>query len=156
MLLTKSQQLKFWRDWNAIVTDQSWPRAQAESERHALLHRAGFDSLTLVDKLEGYSRVLKELAILREDLGAMLRADANPKRVLLFKIKELAEQINPSTKNGVNPYLGGIMLDQFGHLRLDDLSEQQLTHLRYTLTARLHEKTKPPAPQPATLTSDPF
>lgn len=140
MLLSKPQTLKFWREWAAVVHDNHWNKTRAETERHALLARAGFNSLTEVDHLNGFSQVLKELAILREDLAAMLRADNNPKRVLIFKIHHLANQIAPATKNGTNPYLGGIMLDQFGHLRLDDLTEQQLTNLRNTLTARLHSR----------------
>ena len=150
MLLSPAQLKKFWSKsdgWPSLVAARHWAPAEAESERKALLGRAGFTSLTQVDKVDGFSRVLHELATLREDLTGMLHADANPRRVLLHAIQSLAKQLSSSWVGSCplgSPYLGALMSDRWGHMDLDRLSLEDLTQLRYTLTARLHSKYKAP------------
>jgi hypothetical protein len=167
MLLTPEQQKKFWRDWSAVVRQNHWTQEQAEAQRHALLQRAGFDSLRQVDRTDGYTAVLRELAAAREDLGALLHADAaaNRKRILKYKILHLANKISLTKLTGTNNYLNALMLDKFGHLRLDDLTEPQMTQLRNTLAARATTKAKllrtitntPASPVPELITAqDPF
>src|SRR4051812_21710202 len=92
MNISPSQLKRFWNKqngWPAIVAKHGWDSTQAETERKAMLARAGFDSLTLVDPGAGFSRVLNELAALNDDLAGMLKAQANERRVLEYKIEEL-------------------------------------------------------------------
>jgi hypothetical protein len=131
MLISKAQQYTFWRQWNSIVTAKAWPRDQAESERHALLQRAGFHSLTVVDKVGGFTAVLKELAALRDNLTGMVRADANPRRVLLYTIRR------------AGPYAQAIARDKFGTDDYDMLEQWKLEQLRNTLADRAVAQHKP-------------
>src|ERR1017187_4500955 len=130
LLTTKPQQYRFFREWSKKVSANGWPHDQAETERKALLRRAGFNSLTEVDPVAGYTAVLKELAAMQDNLSGMLYADANPQRVLIHGINQLAAQLG-------QPYADKICRDRFGHTRLEDLSLQNLTQHRNTLTARL-------------------
>jgi hypothetical protein len=72
MQLTRSQQTRFWRDWTKAAVKNfprpQWSSAQIENERHALLRRAGFDSLTEVDPRAGFDRVLAELRAMQDDV----------------------------------------------------------------------------------------
>ena len=104
-----------------------------------MLAKCGFRSLTLVDGRAGYTAVLKELAILRDDLSGMLRADDNERRVMLHTIGQLAKQMSPSWVASAplgSAYLGAILLDRWGHMQIDRLSLDELEQLRYTLSAR--------------------
>lgn len=154
MLLTKSQQKRFWRDWgiyrrrhrspggtssaspHSLITD-----AQIENERHALLERAGFDSLTQVDPGAGFDRVLAELQALinPDDLDAQLRQITMPLERLRYACRLLAKAIcdlNPSSASHPEAYLRRLLVDRFHTMSLDDLDETQLTQLRNTLAAR--------------------
>ena len=127
MLLTKPQLSRFWRAWSAIVSANNWPHDQAERERHALLSRAGFRSLTEVDHLNGFTAVLKELAILQENLTGMLYADENPRRVLIHTIRKLADE----------PYI--VALAASSRFQTSDwtaLDLVSLEQLRFTLSDR--------------------
>lgn len=126
MHLSPPQLKRIWREWSSIVKSHQWPAALAEDRRHALLQRAGFTSLKEVDHLAGYTRVLKEVAILKDDLSALLHAEQNPERVLKHSIQALADA----------PYWQRICKDRFHTVDLDDLSLDQLTQLRNTLAAR--------------------
>jgi hypothetical protein len=146
MLLTKPQQQRFWREWSAVkrsLLAQSWTDAQIETERHALLERAGFDSLTQVDHLAGFDRVLSELALLTQpsNLEPQLRESQMPRTRLVFAINALAKKITPSLLgHGQSVYLATILADRWGHTDLDRLSLADLTQLRNTLAARLSSK----------------
>lgn len=159
MLLSKPQQQRFWRDWSQVkrsLKSIGYSDAQVENERHALLARAGFDSLTLVDHLAGFDRVLAELAVqLRpNDLEPQLREQSMPRTRLLFAIHQLANKFIPNLTNRPNPYLAAILRDRFGHCDLDRLTEPQLLQLRNTLAARLASKRRKSA-QPVE-TNNPF
>ena len=142
MLLSPPQQRRFWREWTQACAAQGWTRAaswtgaQIDANRKRLLKTAGFDSLTQVTPLEGFTAVLRELAILRNDLSGLVRAEQNPRRVLIHAIKALADE----------PYWQAIARDRFHTTDLADLDESQLIQLRNTLTAR-HKPPRPNRPQ---------
>lgn len=142
MLLTRPQLSHFWRTWSQLTKRHHWDPVESDAQRHALLQRAGFTSLTLVDKLKGYDRVLQELAALQQpdNLEPQLREIQMPRTRLVYAIHELANKITSTPLSGQNSYLAAVMLDKHGHLDLDRLSEQQLEQLRNTLAARLSTK----------------
>ena len=133
MLLSPPQVNRFWRDWSAIIRTRGWDKTQAETERRALLQRAGFSSLTEVDKVGGFTALLKEMAALKENLSGMLRADANPRRVLIWNI----EHKSPAG------YWQSIAQDRFGTTDMDALQDHQLQQLLYTICDRLVQEHKP-------------
>ena len=106
LLITKPQQYRFFREWSGIVSANGWPHDQAETERHALLKRAGFNSLTEVTPVAGFTAVLKELAAMQENLAGMIRADANPRRMMVWNIH----------KKSPAGYWQSIARDRFGTL----------------------------------------
>jgi beta-phosphoglucomutase-like phosphatase (HAD superfamily) len=136
MLLTQSQVKRFWREWSACIRLHHWDATEAELERKAMLARAGFKSLTEVDHLDGFTAVLKEVAALQDNLSGMLRADDNPRRVLIHSIRSLIDKLG-------EPYSDKLLRDRFGHTRLDDLTLEQLTQFRYTLSARASARRRP-------------
>lgn len=166
MLLSKTQLSRFWRDWSAIAARNHWGPTETEIQRHALLTRAGFTSLTLVDRTDGFSRVLKELAALQDNLAGMLRADDNPRRVLLYTIRATAKKIvtrAPYAHPSAIHYIQSLSLDKFGTIDWESLSNPQLEQLRFTLSARLsgkrhHDQVAAAAPEllPATDSNVPF
>lgn len=126
MLLTKPQLNRFWREWLSIVLANGWQKQQAETERHALLRRAGFTSLTQVDHVNGFTAVLKELAALQENLTGMVRADANPRRMMIWNIE----------KKAPNGYWRPIAADRHFGTDLDAMTDVQLQQLLYTVSDR--------------------
>lgn len=145
MLLTKPQQLRFWREWSVAckvqgwTAVQSWTNAQIDNERHALLERAGFESLTKVDHMSGFDRVLAELTALSRpaDINPQLDAQNQPRKRLIYAIKTLAKQFSMSVlSDGRSAYVAAITLDRWGTTDLDKLSLPQLEQLRNTLAAR--------------------
>ena len=127
MLITKSQQYRFFREWSKIKSARDWTHDQAEAERHALLIRCGFNSLTEVDHIHGFTAVLKQLAILQENITGMVRADANGRRMMIYNIR---------TKSPTDSFWRTIAQDRFGNDDLDLLSDQQLEQLLYTICDR--------------------
>jgi hypothetical protein len=129
MHLSKPQISRFFREWQAICRAQDLTGSEAEAARHELLARAGFTSLTEVDKTAGYDRVLAELAIAagRLDLAPQLNVHAQPRIRLLHKINAL--EFDP-------PYIAAICRDRFGAGNLDALPDPDLRALLVTLTAR--------------------
>lgn len=81
MLLTDAQVKRFWRDWSAACKAQGWTRAdgltaaQIDQHRRDLIERAGFRSLTAVDRGAGFGRVLAELGILLGQVKAAVESD---------------------------------------------------------------------------------
>ena len=137
MNLTPSQQHRFWSKWNAIVSIANWTRTEAEAERHALLQRVGFSSLTLVDKLKGFDRVLAALSAIDhpDDLDAQLRQITMPRTRLIFAVRKLSSKLSPARAPHV--YACAIAKDKFGQPDVERLTDSQLLDLRNTLAARL-------------------
>lgn len=126
LLISKPQQHLFWREWSKIVSSHGWAPGQAETERKALLQRIGFTSLTQVDPVNGFTAVLKELAVLQENLTGMIRADGNPRRMMIWNIRS----------KSADGYWQRIALDRFGTGDLESLSDAQLQQLLYTVSDR--------------------
>lgn len=149
MLLSKDQVRRFFREWKTACENQGWTSqngwtsAQIENERHQLLDRAGFSSLTDVDRVTGFTAVLKELAILREDLSAMVRAESNPRRVLINSVASYARTlaVNPRD-DSYDSYIRHISVDRFGTFLWRELTDDQLTQLRNTLADRCVQQHK--------------
>jgi hypothetical protein len=137
MLLTRPQTIRFWHEWSAIVRLHAWGPVEAEIQRYALLKRAGFDSLTQVDKLAGYDSVLAELAAISKpnDLEAQMREANMPRTRLLFAVGKLSTNLSPP--NHHLAYACTIARDKFGTPDLESLADAQLLDLRNTLAARL-------------------
>jgi hypothetical protein len=136
MLLSKPQVQRFWREWSAACRYQKWealPSAEKDAKRKELLARCGFNSLTLVDRVKGFSRVLEELAPLQDNVTNTVHATENPRRVLLFQVSALADQL------GLN-YAISICRDRFGMNDIESLTDHQLEQMRNTLNARAHSK----------------
>ena len=137
MFLTPSQTDRFWREWNNITRTHAWDKPESEIQRKLLLNRAGFTSLTLVDKLDGFDRVLAELAaILKpDDLEAQMRESNMPRTRLLFAVGRLSTPLSPGRSH--LSYACAIARDKFGTADIESLHDGQLLDLRNTLAARL-------------------
>jgi hypothetical protein len=137
MILTPKQASNFWRQWQSIVRLNAWGPVEAEIQRHALLRRAGFDSLTKVDKLSGYDSVLAELAALGrpDDHEAQMREANMPRKRLLFSIGRLSTPLSPA--RAPLSYACALAKDKYGTSDLELLLDDQLLKLRNTLAARL-------------------
>lgn len=81
MQLSEAQVKRFWRDWSAACKAQGWTRdsgmssKQIDSHRKDLLKRAGFGSLTHVDRTVGFGRVLAELGLLLTKVTSAIEHD---------------------------------------------------------------------------------
>ena len=130
MLLTKPQTHTFWRQWSAVIRLSKWTPIEAEQQRKAMLARAGFDSLTLVDKLSGFDRVLAEIKALSQpsDVDAQLRQQNQPVIRLRYRIRHHALQA---------AYWHDYAINRFATADLDQLNETQLTQLRNFLDDRM-------------------
>ena len=159
MLLTKSQQFKFWSLWKQVCQRQGWTAAagygpdQVTTERRNILAQCGFDSLTKVDPAKGFERVLQSLLALSDpaNLTAQVRLSDMPR----IRLKHAITALAPAA------YTAAICRDRFGTTDLDDLDEHQLTQLRITLAARRRRAVKSPRQQPppepvAANENDPF
>ena len=141
MILTKPQVWRFWSEWRAIVADQHWDKSTAETERRALLLRAGFTSLTQVGRAAGFDRLLAELGLARENVARTIEVgnpDPGYRRRLLWLIKK-----HGSSLGGV-PYILALARDKFhltaGLSTVEDLTTAQLHQLMITLNARRRKK----------------
>lgn len=149
MILTKPQQTRFWREWTRACTTQGWTRANAwttqqiETERHALLDRAGFSSLTQVDRGSGFDRLLAELGRLSDNLAATAEID-DPDAGLRRRYLHLV--LKKSQPLGGLAYALAIARDQYhiteGLNGIEDLTTNQLLNLIKTLTARSASKAR--------------
>lgn len=137
MILTPSQQSRFWREWAVACQVQGWTtqdglsQAEIDAKRHLLLSSAGFRSLTQVDRRKGFDRVLEKLAMLRDDLDGLVKVSGSGRRVILHAIAEDATflgrrecQVSSAPYNC--GYLGALLSDRFGHMDLDRISEAPL------------------------------
>lgn len=132
MLLTPPQLKRFWskqEGWPAVVKARGWDAAEAELQRKSMLRRAGFTSLTLVDKLTGFDRVLSELAALSrpDDLAPQLRAAEMPRTRLIYACRQLADE----------PYIVALAAsDRFKCHDWPAMPLDTMLHLRNTLADR--------------------
>lgn len=98
MNLSKDQVNKFWSLWAQACRKQGWMReagmaaGEIDAKRKELIARCGFNSLTKVDRMDGFTKVKNELLILISD-NTNLKAAAesenpllNQARVFKFKI----------------------------------------------------------------------
>jgi hypothetical protein len=131
MLLTKPQVSRFFREWSAIVRANGWSHDDSETRRHALLQRAGFASLTIVDKLSGFDRVLAEIKALSQpaDLDAQLRQSNMPRTRLIYSCRQKADA----------PYIAALARDRFHTDDWTSLPVESLEQLRNTLADRAVE-----------------
>lgn len=170
MNLSPEQVNLFWRLWAAACRAQGWTlKADQERERRALLARCGFKSLTIVDRVDGFTRVKNEIKILvKPDLQAAQESEDS----LINKARNFRWVI----ENEILPCLGVYEPEPVAYLRtvmeeknrwwkidrpvcemtLDDLDAQPifkrnksgqvqefastLEQLLFTLTARLAAK----------------
>jgi hypothetical protein len=155
MILSKDQVKLFWREWPKACQVQGWTRAKGmsakeiDAKRKEFLQRCGFDSLTKVDRTEGFTRVKNELLILqRPDLKAARETvdpGLNEARVLRH---QLLTELIPCLElyvADVRAYLAEALANQDCSMRdldLMHLSVAQLTRLRFTISARLNAKRK--------------
>jgi len=159
MKLSPAQVQRFWREWSAVCAALHWTRAdgltaaQIDARRKEFLARGGFNSLTEVDRVAGFTRVLNELLVLQGVSLAAARETLEPAlnqaRVLRHHI--LTEQV-PCLElylADVRGYLTAIIADKTRHRQTDrptraptllDLDAGQLQQLQYTLAARLNDK----------------
>lgn len=96
MKLSPDQVKRFWREWPKACHAQNWTRdggmtaAEIDAKRKEFLLRCGFKSLTDVDKIDGFTKVLKELVALQGvGVNAGIEADnlyINQARVLRHQI----------------------------------------------------------------------
>jgi hypothetical protein len=141
MILTKAQLARFWRDWSAACRHQDWTdKPTQDRERRALLARAGFQSLTHVDRAAGFDRVLAQLGLLRERLDRTAEltdagAGRGDRRRHLWLIHQDAAPL------GGEVYILAVARDRFKVLpalrTLDDLTDDQVYQLMMTIHARL-------------------
>lgn len=142
MKLYPKQLKRFWNKqdgWPAIVRAHNWPADQAEQQRRAMLQRAGFDSLTLVDPVKGFTRVLLEMDALRDDLGGMVEHtdEANALRVAQHNIRSTGL---------TDAYINAIAADRFGIADWQSLTGPSLQSLMKICANRSRAKKKPAAP----------
>lgn len=154
MKLSKPQIDTFWSMWARVCRAAGWTdKAQCERERKAFLARCGFSSLTLVDKIDGFTKVKNELQILlTPDLQAAREADdqgINRARNLRFVIRHELLPCLALYEPAPGGYLITVLAGQ-GRWRttdrpevdpaLEDFGEAVLKRVMMTLNARIQEK----------------
>lgn len=174
MKLSTAQVQRFWREWPKSCKAMGWTKAnglsaaEIDQKRKEFLVRCGFNSLTEVDRVDGFTRVLKELQVLQgTDLKAGIEAgdlSINLARTLRHQIlTELVPCLELYVAD-VRAYMTEIMQDKNRWWKIDrpvremtimDLDAKpifhtdratgelkpwpsQLEQLRYTLAARLN------------------
>jgi hypothetical protein len=96
MILSSAQVSRFWREWSAACKAMNWTTkagmnaAAVDANRKELLARCGFDSLTEVDRTDGFTKVLSEVMVLQ---GTSLKAAAEAEDPTLNKARVLRHQI---------------------------------------------------------------
>lgn len=124
MNLSKEQVNKFWSLWAQACRKQGWTReagmtaAEIDAKRKELIARCGFDSLTKVDRLDGFTKVKNELLLLVSDntnLKAAAEAgnpELNQARVLKHKIMNELMPCLALYEEDVAGYLTSVMEDK--------------------------------------------
>jgi hypothetical protein len=96
MKLSEDQVKLFWREWPKACAVMRWTRAagmsakEIDAKRKEFLLRCGFDSLTKVDKLDGFTKVKNELLVLQ---GVSLKAGLEATDPTLNQARVLRNQI---------------------------------------------------------------
>jgi hypothetical protein len=172
MNLSPDQAKRFWREWAAVkrtLKAQGKTDDECEQARYAMLNRAGFSSLTKVDRTKGFDRVLAELGALRDDLPRT-RETTDPclgearrlRHVIRAELLPCLALYEPDPDR----YLQSVIADKFRWFKtdrptrqptLDDLAAtpnlrprgntlkefpSQLEQVLMTINARLHAKRK--------------
>ncbi len=81
MKLTPPQLKRFWREWAAAARAQKWTRedglspAEIDQHRRDVIQRAGFNSLTAVDRTRGFDRLLADLGRLQSNIARTIETD---------------------------------------------------------------------------------
>lgn len=139
MLLTKSQQFRFWREWSDACKVQGWTKAngftpaQIDKERHnVILNATTCESLKFVTRDKGFTALLEALSVLKNDLNGVVRAQQNERRQLLHAVR-----LAPAG------YWQALATDRFGTIDLESLTDEQLTQLRNTIADRCVENHSP-------------
>lgn len=115
MNLSKAQVQTFWRLWAQAAQAQGWTReaglnaAAINAKRKEFLARLGFDSLTKVDRTDGFTRVKNELLVL---VGTSLKAGLEVNDPTLNKARNYRHLI----LNELSPCLGVYVADVTGYL----------------------------------------
>lgn len=125
MNLSGDQVKTFWSLWAKACRKQGWTAAQGlttgeiEAKRKELIARCGFDSLTKVDRMDGFTRVKNELLLLisdNTDLKAAAEAEnpeLNQARVWKHKIMNELLPCLALYEEDVAGYLLGVMEDKY-------------------------------------------
>ncbi|MDE2010535.1 MAG: hypothetical protein KGJ09_10750 [Candidatus Omnitrophica bacterium] len=152
MNLTPAQLKRFWREWSATCRSKGWlTEVDKQNYRRQILRQCGFESLTQVDRTDGFTRVLNEIISMRGTSIQAARETEDPTlnqaRILRHNI---AAEIIPCLElyiQDVPAYLQQIMADKTRwhktdrpsrEIRIEDLDAGQLKQLQYTLSARLN------------------
>lgn len=148
MKLSAPQVQRFWREWAKSCQVMNWTRAagmsaaEIDAKRKEFLAGCGFDSLTMVDRTAGFTRVLNELIVLQ---GVSLKAahetidpSLNEARILR---NQIAADLVPCLEVYIEHsfgYITAILKNRFRGLALEELNAAQLKAFRDTLNARIH------------------
>lgn len=174
MKLSPPQVQRFWREWAKSCKTMNWTRAaglsadEIDAKRKELLQRCSFDSLTKVDRVDGFTKVLNELLVLQ---GVSLQAGMEAEDPTINRARTLRHHILTELVPclelyvaDVRGYLASIMEDKNRWWKIDrparemtlmdldakpvyrtdkntgELKEwpSQLEQMRYTLTSRLN------------------
>lgn len=151
MKLSTLQVQRFWREWAKACKVNNWPRTEHESRRKELLARCGFQSLTAVDRMAGFTQVLHEVIVHQGVSLKSAQETQNPAlneaRVL---VNHIASELVPCLElyvQDVKAYLTTIIESKSRYrqtdrperpLELTDLDAGQLKHVQFTLAARIN------------------
>ena len=96
MKLSPAQVQRFWSEWSVACAVLHWTRAdgltaaEIDARRKEFLARCGFSSLTEVDRVAGFTKVLNELLVLQ---GASLDAARETMQPSLNQARVLRHQL---------------------------------------------------------------
>jgi hypothetical protein len=130
MNLSDDQVKLFWRQWPKSCAAMGWTRAAGMSakeidlKRKEFLLRCGFDSLTKVDRLDGFTKVKNELLVLQgvslKAAGETIDPSLNQARVLRNQIlTEIIPCLELYRGENLPGELAGIMEDKNRWWKLD-------------------------------------
>ncbi len=159
MKLSPAQVSTFWRLWqracvaNAWTRDQGMPASAVEAKRKEVLAECGFDSLTKVDRTDGFTKVKNKLLILIGESIQAGKEDQDPTENRARTHRWVIEkEIIPCLAlyiEDVTGYIAQILADHIRHYKTDrptrpptlgDLTPAQMKSVLMTLSARLNEK----------------
>jgi len=118
MLLSPDQVKSFWRLWSKACKAQNWTTAaglhalEIDAKRKDFLRSCGFESLTRVDRVDGFTKVKNELLVL---MGESIQAGMESEDSLINKARTLRHYI----LNELAPCLAVYLVDDEPALRRD-------------------------------------